>query len=210
MQQELTTATSSSLSSSPVIKKSERPSQKVRWTINIALATLVLTVIGVGTLLAIDTIAKSGLDIGAKVPDITGTTIDGTSFDSREHLGAPLMLVFWSPDCHACAEAYPTLQAIADDPASTVTLITVAGDTTAADTEAKMRLENLTFPTIVDENQVLLDLFKVPGYPHTYLINPDGTIDQVLEGIAAPDELDIAVGKWISTCARGVTCSVEE
>lgn len=210
MHQELESTTIRPLSTTESIGKTNVPSQKVRWAVNIALATLALAVIGVGTLLAIDTIAKSGLDIGARAPDIRGTTIDGRAFDSREHLGTPLMLVFWSPDCHACAEAYPSLQAIADDPTSAVTLITVAGDTTVAGTVAKMHSENLTFPTIVDESQALLNLFKVPGYPHTYLINPDGTVDQMIAGIAASDELDIAVSEWIQTCARGVPCSVEE
>lgn len=209
MNQEMNFSTEKELPSDESQPTSRKPSPILRWAVNIGLGLLALLVILIGVSLVAQTISGSGIKAGEVAPAIVGRDLNGNAVDSRTMTGQPIMLVFWSPDCYACADVYPTLQAISEDPHPPVQLITVSGDATVEETVAKMQNLNLTFSTIVDVNEELLDLFNVPGYPHTLLINPNGTVDHVIAGISVPDELEVAVDHWAATCDRGTSCSAE-
>lgn len=150
----------------------------------------------------------TGLGQGQLAPDFVATDVQGYQVRLSAFQGRPVMLSFWSPECFACREELPTLQAIATRQNSDVVLLTVVGHM-AADTVKKfMQDENLTFPVIVDEAGAIPNLYKVTGVPFTYFIQPDGTIKKNMIGAGPEGELAKKVNAWVSTCKIDNPCTV--
>jgi thiol-disulfide isomerase/thioredoxin len=120
------------------------------------------------------------------------------------------MLTFWSPECFACREELPTLQAIATDPASDVVLLTVVSHLPAEDVRKFMRDQGLTFRVIVDEKATIPARYQVTGIPFTYFIRPEGTVDRAVIGAGEEGELHTKLQGWLKTCNIDAPCKVQK
>jgi peroxiredoxin len=152
----------------------------------------------------------NGLAAGTLAPDFSGRDLAGNRVQLSDYQGQPVMLTFWSPDCFACREELPALQAIADNPAAEVTLLTVVSHMAAADVQSFVQQEKLTFPVIVDESGTIAPLYQVTGIPFTYFIRPDGHIERAVIGAGAPGDLHDKLQSWLNTCQIDAPCVVEK
>ena len=98
-----------------------------------AIFVLLPLVVFVAYTLLINIVAL-GLPAGQAAPDFSGRDLQGNVVRLSELRGRPVMLTFWSPECFACRDEVPSLQAIAEDPAQDVALVTVVSHMPAAET----------------------------------------------------------------------------
>jgi peroxiredoxin len=151
----------------------------------------------------------TGLSTGQPAPDFSGRDLDGNLVQLSDYRDRPVMLTFWSPDCFACREELPTLQAIASESGAEVALITIVSHLPAAEVQSFLDQQGLTIPVIVDEAGKIAPRYEVSGIPFTYLIGADGRIERTLIGAGAPGDLRGKLQAWLSTCQIDTVCSVE-
>ncbi|MEZ4614528.1 MAG: TlpA disulfide reductase family protein [Caldilineaceae bacterium] len=123
--------------------------------------------------------------------------------------GQPVMLTFWSPDCFACREELPALQALANDANAEMQLITIVSHMAPAEVAQFVAAEQLTFPVIVDEPGTIAKTYAVSGIPFTYFIDQSGRIDQAVMGAGAEGELQNQLFTWLQSCQIDEVCGVE-
>lgn len=148
----------------------------------------------------------TGLATGTPAPTFSAPDLNGNLLRLTDYAGQPVMLTFWSPDCFACREELPALQAIATNPNANVTLVTVVSKVPAAEVQAFVQAEGLTFPVIVDEAGAIAHDYEISGVPVSYFINPDGKVDHNVIGAGGEGALTNNLFTWLSTCNLDEVC----
>ena len=108
-----------------------------------------------------------------KLPNFEATLLDGQKINVSDLQGKPLLLHFWASWCPVCDLEKDSIQAISKDHR----VISVAMNS-GTDLEVNHYLteNNLSFPTIIDEQGKLAKMFGVRGVPVSFIISPDGNI----------------------------------
>ena len=148
----------------------------------------------------------NGLDAGQPAPTFSGHDLNGNPLRLADYQGKPVMLTFWSPDCGACREELPTLQAIASDPNADITLLTIVSKVPAAEVQQFVTEAGLTFPILVDEPGTIATAYEITGIPVSYFINPDGKIDHSIIGSGSEGTLRNDLFTWLGTCNLEEVC----
>lgn len=154
----------------------------------------------------LSTVVWNGLDAGQLAPTFEGRDLNGNLMRLADYAGKPVMLTFWSPDCSACREELPALQAIATDPNADITLVTVVSKLPTAEVQQFVQEAGLTFPVIVDEAGAIATDYEIVGIPVSYFINPDGKIDHNVIGAGREGALQNDLFAWLSTCNLDEVC----
>ena len=148
----------------------------------------------------------TGLPTGQFAPNFTVQDLQGKPVQLSAYRGRPVMLTFWSPDCFACREELPALQAIAQKPDSNMVLLTVVTHPTAAEVKAFVQKQGLAFPVMMDEQSTITAQYQVHGEPFTYFISPDGRVEQKVIGAGEPGDLHNNLLAWLKTCNANTVC----
>jgi peroxiredoxin len=190
------TANSVAINKSQVIKR-------IATILGIAVAAFIL-LFATSAFLAMQ--VWNGLDAGQSAPSFSGHDLNGNPMSLDAYQGKPVMLTFWSPDCGACREELPTLQAIASDPNADVTLLTIVSKVPTAEVAQFVAEAGLTFPILVDEPGNIAKAYEITGVPISYFINPDGKIDHSIIGAGSKDTLRNDLFTWLGTCNLEEVC----
>jgi peroxiredoxin len=136
--------------------------------------------------------AKSGL---SSAPDFTGTGVDGKTYNLAAALKkGPVLLDFWATYCKPCMMELPQVQKIWErHRGQGFTLLTVAGDDqrTIAKLKPLVQSKGFKFPTLVDTDKKINNLYNVRNYPTSVLIAPDGKIVLSTLGYTPGTEKDL-------------------
>jgi thiol-disulfide isomerase/thioredoxin len=93
------------------------------------------------------------------------------------------VLIFWSEDCPHCRKSLPQISAYVKSHPNGINVFTAAkvqSDAALAETEDFCKREGLAFPTLLDRDLKVGQLFQVTSTPTIFIIRPDGVIDSVL------------------------------
>ena len=126
--------------------------------------------------------------VGQKCPDFKAPSLKDGVVQRWATLIDPEsvnVLVFWSVDCPHCKKTLPQINAWLRENPKGINLISaarVSNPTEKVKTQEFCRFYDFVFPTLVDENQQLGQLFKVTSTPTMLIIRPDGVIDAALTG----------------------------
>src|SRR3954465_8056227 len=66
---------------------------------------------------------------GEPAPAVSGTTLDGSTFDLADYAGKPVVINFWGPSCVPCRDEFPLLESkVAQHKADGLTVVGVLTD----------------------------------------------------------------------------------
>ncbi|UJL44748.1 thiol-disulfide oxidoreductase ResA [Virgibacillus sp. NKC19-16] len=105
--------------------------------------------------------------------------------------GKGVMLNFWGTWCEPCKDEMPYMQELYPEYKDKgVEIIAVSLDATTLVVDRFIDTFDLTFPVPHDANEEVMDLYKVGPIPSTFFINPDGEIEEVVNGALTLERLE--------------------
>lgn len=112
-------------------------------------------------------------------PELAGTTLDGSSFDLADLRGNVTVVNVWASWCSPCRAEAPGLQTVSSELAGQgVRFVGINTRDTNDNARAFERRFGITYPSIIDEDGVLLLRFKetLPpqAIPTTLVVDKDG------------------------------------
>jgi peroxiredoxin len=132
------------------------------------------------TLSAAVAAVEVGPEIGKRAPDFTLLTLDGKEVSLSQFRGKVVLLNFWATSCPACDEETPYIQAVFDNwPHDQLEIITVSIGERAAFVRSFVESRGLTFPTLLDSDETVSQIYQVSYFPTTFFINADGIIKEI-------------------------------
>lgn len=93
------------------------------------------------------------------------------------------VLIFWSVNCPHCRKELPLINAWLRQNQANLNVISAAGipdDTTKTRTKEFCDINRFVFPTLVDKDLAISNLYQVTSTPTILFIGPDGVIDSVV------------------------------
>jgi len=124
-------------------------------------------------------------------PAFTLDSLDGTTaFSVGGKRDKALIVNFWAAWCGPCEEEAPDLKDIYDDHQEKLDLYAVNATNFDRLRGAKdfVKEQQFVFPVLTDAKGVAGDLYKVTGYPVSFIIDRDGVVRHRIEGIIERDE----------------------
>jgi len=126
---------------------------------------------------------QPGIAVGSAAPAITGTTLDGASFDLASLRGHPVIVNFWGPGCVPCRDEFPLfkreLAAHAADGLAVVGVLMYDGPD---DARAFIAHYGATWPTVGDPTGAIRTAYRVVGRPQSYFIDRNGILRKISVG----------------------------
>jgi peroxiredoxin len=129
--------------------------------------------------------------VGAPAPDFTLEDTQGNAVTLSALKGEVVLVNFWATWCGPCRLEMPDIQRKYDaikDQGFTVLAVNLDESLEAASGFAAEL--GLTFPVLLDPGGEVNDLYRVRGWPTTYIINRDGLIERQHVGIMSAGQLD--------------------
>jgi thiol-disulfide isomerase/thioredoxin len=129
---------------------------------------------------------------GIQAPGFTLKTTDGETVTIGGKKGKPTLIQFWASWCEACRVEAPTLQKLHERYQESVDFygINVTSEEKDPDKIAEFwKLNELSFPVLLDENKRAGYLYELHALPTTFLIDADGYVVDTFH-MADPLEFD--------------------
>ncbi len=149
---------------------------------------LLVAAVAAAAVLIVGSLARPGTDSGTiardkPAPGITGTTLDGASFDLAALRGRPVIVNFWGPTCVPCRDEFPLLKSkLIEHAADDIEVVGVLmADPPDLATEFVAE-QGATWPTVVDPDSTIRNAYRVVARPQTYFVDRDGVLRAIQIG----------------------------
>lgn len=130
-------------------------------------------------------------EIGGAAPDFTVEVIDGGTFTLSEAQGQPVIVNLWASWCAPCREEIPDISAFATANPD-VTIIGVAVEDPESSAREFAATIGATYPLALGTTE-FEDAYPHLGLPATYIIDKNGTVTDVINGIVDEETLTNAL-----------------
>jgi peroxiredoxin len=124
--------------------------------------------------------------IGDQAPEFTLTDVNDKSHTLSAYRGQELTVVhFWTDFCDACRKEFPKIESYYRDlhPEGLEILAVNVGQSKNV-SEAFQKEFGVTFPMLIDEDQILSEPYGIEVYPTNFLIDRNGKIVREIRGWA--------------------------
>ena len=133
--------------------------------------------------------------VGDTAPNFTVELLDGGSFTLEDHLaddGRPLVLNLWASWCLPCRTEIPEISEFASTH-SDVAVLGVAVEDARADSQAFAGEMSPSYPLGFGSKE-FREAYPTVGLPATFVIEPDGTVSSIVNGIVDIEMLEEMTG----------------
>lgn len=173
--------------------------------IAVAVALVAATVVALLTSTGGGTGGDEGLDVAydpaSQVVEFRGQAFDGSTVDTAQLRGTPIVLNFYASWCGVCDRELPDFQRVSEQLAGRLQVLGAnpqSNDTTSAQAQMIERSQ-VTYPTFADPSDELLRQFNTTGgLPTTVFIDAAGVVRKVHNGLLTEqlllDEIDRSLG----------------
>jgi cytochrome c biogenesis protein CcmG, thiol:disulfide interchange protein DsbE len=142
--------------------------------------------IAVVTTIAVLVFVRSGaprVAVGSPAPPISGTTLDGRTFDLASLAGRPVIVNFWGPSCVPCRDEFPLfVDKLAAHRADGLAIVGVLTDDPPEPARHFVAQYAATWPTVEDPGKLLKAAYRVVGRPQSYFIDRSGIVRSIQTG----------------------------
>lgn len=116
--------------------------------------------------------------MGKPAPPITGTTLDGASFDLASLRGTPVIVNFWASWCGPCRAEFPLLKAKLDElgAGGDLAVVGVLYKDDAATARRFVEEFGADWPTVLDPSGDVAKRYLLVAPPQSYFIDRDGIV----------------------------------
>ena len=124
-----------------------------------------------------------GVAVGQPAPPITGTTLDGATFDLKALAGRPVVINFWGPSCVPCREEFPLLEGkLTQHAGDGLAVVGILTDDPPDGAKAFIADHGATWPTVVDPGKAIKSAYLVAARPQTYFVDRAGVLRSIQVG----------------------------
>jgi peroxiredoxin len=139
--------------------------------------------------------AKSPKEAISSAPDFTATGVDGKTYKLQDALKkGPVLLDFWATYCKPCMQELPQMQKLWEKYRDKgFGFLTISGDDSRSISKLKPLIQSkgFKFPTLLDTDKKINNLYNVRNYPTSVLIAHDGRIVAQTQGYTPGDEKEM-------------------
>ncbi len=138
----------------------------------------------------------SGIPVGAKAPNATAETLDGTPADLSAWLGKePVFIEFWATWCPNCRQLEPQVLALQRQYAGKVRFVGVAVSVNQSPALVKRYVEQhgLQGEQLYDRKGNLTDAYEVPATSYVVVVDARGHV--VYTGLGGKQDLAGAIAR---------------
>jgi peroxiredoxin len=128
--------------------------------------------------------------VGNPAPDFSLDDLSGERIRLADQRGKVVLVNFWATWCGPCRLEMPAFQARAERFASQLAVLAVNFDETAGQVQDFVDEFGLTFPVLLDPGAKVQDLYRVRGYPTTYVVDAEGIVQFVHIGLMTEEQMD--------------------
>jgi peroxiredoxin len=117
------------------------------------------------------------LNLGDAAPNFKTVTDAGDPFALSDLRGKVVVLNFWFTECGPCRIEMPEFQRIySEHGGEDITILAVNRQDLLEKVEKFRDDFGLTFPIAMDPQASIQKEYRIPGYPTTFILNPQGVI----------------------------------
>lgn len=140
-------------------------------------------------LLLANPLFASSVKLSEAAPDFTLKSLQGPNLRLEEYRGQVVLINFWASWCGPCRQEMPILDRLHqryEDTGFAVLGVNVEGEVKPA--KEIVDKTNVTFPVLIDEGQVVSELYDLEAMPSTVVVDRDGVVRYVHRGYKPGDE----------------------
>lgn len=132
----------------------------------------------------------ASLALGSPAPDFELTNLAGESIRLSELKGTVVLINFWATWCGPCRLEMPAIQERYERFLPELAVLAVNFDEPVDDVQSFVDELSLTFDVLLDPGAKIQDLYRVRGYPTTFLVDKEGIIQVHHIGLMTEEQLD--------------------
>lgn len=117
-----------------------------------------------------------------RAPPLPKTALTGRAVSLADLRGHPAAINFFASWCGPCRKEAPGLEELSRRLPDGAALVGVAWNDGRTSARDFARHYGWHFPTLFDATGAVGDRYSIQGMPTTFILGPDGRIDQVLRG----------------------------
>lgn len=132
----------------------------------------------------------NGVQVGDTAPDFSLSLLNGDQVSLSDYRGKPVFVNFWATWCHYCVEEMPLIQESYELYSSEMTFLVVDEGDSIEDVAAFIAEEGYPFPVLLDQFYDVGDLYYVDGYPMSFFVDAEGTIQYIANGMMHASDMN--------------------
>lgn len=125
---------------------------------------------------------RGSVAAGEQAPDFVLTDLNGETRQLSDYKGKGVFLNFWGTWCEPCKKEMPHMEKLAKEYGGQVEILAVNVGESSFQVTSFAEQYGLSFPIVIDEGKEVMHAYGVDPLPTTFMIKPDGTVDQVVIG----------------------------
>ncbi len=133
-----------------------------------------------------DKLVEDIVRVGDKLPAFTVVMEDGSSFNSANLGGKPLVLTFFTTTCTDCQRTLPIIQQ-AYESFSDVNFISISRAEEKGTIRNYWTTNGLTLPFSAQKDRKVYNLFATSRIPRIYIVTSDGIVSSFFTDNPTPD-----------------------
>ncbi|MFB5664170.1 thiol-disulfide oxidoreductase ResA [Alteribacillus sp. HJP-4] len=126
---------------------------------------------------------ETSVSEGDEAPNFILTNMEGEEVELADYKGQGVFLNFWGTYCPPCEEEMPYMEnqhKEFEDRGVEVLAVNVGESDLSV--ERFVNRHGLNFPVLMDKEKDVLDRYGVGPLPSTFLINPEGEVENIITG----------------------------
>ena len=116
-------------------------------------------------------------------PDFAGETLDGEQLRLSDLRGRPVLVNFWGPSCVPCRDEFPLfIERSARHRTDGLIIVGVLMNDPPAPARDFVAEFDASWPTVIDPDRTIRDLYRVAARPQTYFVDSAGVLRSIQIG----------------------------
>ena len=128
--------------------------------------------------------------VGSPAPEFELVKLDNQTLKLSELRGKIVVINFWATWCEPCKVEMPFFEKLHQSDSANLEILGINFDEPTPQVEQFVEEYRLNFPILLDPGGEVQKLYRVRGYPTTFIVDDNGIIRYHHIGLITEDQLD--------------------